>query len=157
MTHEIRTGVSSGVKDEPIGSEAGVCGLVTHEVCQFLSALPTEQARTEAVSDAARQAIMGIHESGIPFHVFSVAEAMRGVVHGVVCAGLDVSYTTRFILRGMRDGLVHLNLWTTDFEQAMRSGVHAALLDLGMSRLEDDHSLELPGLFTRDTIQFGHA
>lgn len=155
--HEIRTGVIAGVAHETVCSEANVCIIVQNEVALNLALLADDHERMESVEQAAAQAILGVFGSDVPFHAYSVLEATRGVMHGLVCAGLDISYVTRLALRGIRQALVQVDVWSPETESAMKEGLKSALTDLGMTSLEQDQALDLPDYYMRQTLLFGRS
>ncbi|MCY0875019.1 MAG: hypothetical protein OWT28_01870 [Firmicutes bacterium] len=155
--HEIKDGVVEGIAQETVCSEANLCIIVQNEVALNLALLDHDQARTEAVEQSAAEALLGVAASGVPFHTYSVIEATRGVMHGLVCAGLDVSYVTRLALRGMKRALVQVGEWNPETEAAIKQGLQAALVDLGMSALEDDQALDLPAFYVDQSAQLGHT
>lgn len=155
--HEIRTGVIAGVAHETVCSEANLCIIVQNEVALNLALLEDDHARMEAVEQAAMQALLGVVGSEVPFHTYSVTETTRGVIHGLMCAGLDISYVTRLALRGIRQALLQVDEWNTETEAAMKQGVDAALQDLGMTSLEQDQALDLPEYYLRQTLLFGQS
>lgn len=155
--NEIRAGVMEGASQETMASEATLCGLVQHEVAQQLALLESPLERTAAVEQAARDAILGVFGSDLPFHSFCVAQATRGVLHGLVCVGLDISYVAAPALRGVHHALTQVDLWTPDNEAGMREGMREALEDLGITRLADDHALDLPEFYREQTAVFGKS
>ena len=155
MVTEIRDGVRSGMTLETVSSEHGVCPVITHEVAMYLNSLDTDEDRIAEIADAAKQAMMGLRDSCVPFHVYAVREATRGVIHGLVCAGMDVSYVTRPAFKGIREALFAMDAYTREAEKGMRTGVKDALEDLGLARMEDDQALELPEYYSNQTMVFG--
>jgi len=155
--HAIRDGVIDGIARETICSEACICIIVQHELAQSLSLLNSELERISSVEQAAHEALLGVFESSVPFHTFSVNEATRGVIHGLLSAGLDISYVTHTALRGIRQALLSVDVWSPEHEAAMREGVKSALVDLGMNGLEDDQALDLPAYYRTQTLLFGKS
>jgi hypothetical protein len=157
MVTEIRDNVKTGIRLETVSSEHEVSPILTHEVAMYLNTLDNDEERIADIADAATQAIMGLHDSVAPFHPYVVREATRGILHGLVCAGMDISYVTRPAAKGIREALFLLDEFSRENEQALRRGVRDALEDLGLSRIEDDRALELPEYFANETIVFGRA
>lgn len=156
MNEEVKRSVTDALNQETVCSEECISPIITHEVAMHLSALESDEKRIAEVTDAASQVIRGLRESQVPFHSYAIAEATRGIIHGLVCAGLDVSYITRPATKGIREALYSLDCLSRETEAGMRAGVKQALNDLGMERLEDDQSLELPEYFANESIVFGH-
>lgn len=157
MVTEIRDSVKTGMQLETVSSEHEVGPIMTHEMAMYLSALDSDEERIADIAEAAMQAIMGLHDSVAPFHPYIVREATRGILHGLVCAGMDVSYVSRPAAKGIREALFLLDEFSQENEHAMRAGVRDALADLGLSRIENDQALELPGYFANETMVFGRA
>ncbi len=155
MVTEIRHGVKHGMALETVSSEHGIAPVITHEITMYLSALGTDEERIADMTDAAAQAMLGLYESQVPFHPYAVREATRGVIHGLVCAGMDVSYVTRPAVKGIREALFASDSLNRETEHAMFSGVQDALRDLGLEHEEDDRALELPELYANEMMEFG--
>ncbi len=154
---EIGEGIKHGIAMENTSSETCICSVVTHEVTMHCNGLTSDLERIESIPAIARRVVTGVYESHVPFHSFAIAELTRGILHGLVCVGLDVSYVTRPATKGIREGISLLDEYSPEAEQAIREGVRQALEDLGMKRLEEDHSLDLPGFFLNQTVMFGEA
>ena len=155
MVTEIRHGVKHGMALETVSSEHGIAPVITHEITMYLSTLGTDEERIADMTDAAAQAMLGLYESQVPFHPYAVREATRGVIHGLVCAGMDVSYVTRPAVKGIREALFASDSLNRETEHAMFSGVQDALRDLGLEHEEDDRALELPELYANEMMEFG--
>ncbi len=155
MVTEIRHGVKHGMALETVSSEHGIAPVITHEITMYLSTLGTDEERIADMTDAAAQAMLGLYESQVPFHPYAVREATRGVIHGLVCAGMDVSYVTRPAVKGIREALFASDSLNRETEHAMFSGVQDALHDLGLEHEEDDRALELPDLYANEMMEFG--
>ncbi len=154
---DLRASVRQGIEVESIASEIGVCAVVTHEICLHMI---TQKDRTDKASQAesvARSAMLGVFDSPLTMHSYTVSETTRGVIHGLVSAGMDVSYAALPALEGIKRALLALGAFTRQTEQAMRAGVKQALADLGMARLEDDQALDLPRYYVNQSLRFGHA
>ncbi len=154
---EIGEGIKHGIALENTSSETCICSVVTHEVTMHCNGLADDPERIESIPAIAQHVVAGVYESHVPFHSFAISELTRGILHGLVCVGLDVSYVTRPATKGIREGVASLGEYSQDAEQAIREGVRQTLEDLGMRRLEEDQSLDLPGFFLNQTATFGEA
>lgn len=157
MQIEIDEGIRHGIALENTSSETCICSVVTHEVTMHCNGLADDPERIESIPSIAQRVVTGVYESHVPFHSFAISELTRGVIHGLVSVGFDVSYVTRPATKGIREGITLLDEYSQEAEQAIREGVRQALEDLGMKNLEEDHSLDLPGFFLNQTATFGEA
>ncbi|PWI57062.1 hypothetical protein [Sulfoacidibacillus thermotolerans] len=155
--HDIQEGVRHGIELEETSSETCICSVVTHEVTMYCNTLDDTETLHREIPEIAQHALIGVIFSRVPLHSFAVSETTRGVLHGLVCAGLDVSYVTRSVSQGIREALSLYDRYSPEMEQAIHQGVQQALRDLGMKRLEDDQALDLPGYFVNQTATFGLA
>ncbi len=157
IVHDIQEGIIRGIELEETSSETCICSVITHEVTMYCNTTKDTEILIREIPEIAQHAIMGVILSRVPLHSFSVTETTRGVLHGLVCAGLDVSYVTRSVSQGIREALSMNDRYAPDMEQAIHEGIRQTLRDLGMKRLEDDQALDLPGYFVNQTATFGQA
>ncbi|MCI0184288.1 MAG: hypothetical protein OWR52_13745 [Acidibacillus sp.] len=157
LLHDIQEGVRHGIELEGTSSETCICSVVTHEVTMYCNTMSRAEDVVREISSIAQHAIMGVLSSLVPLHSFAVSETTRGVLHGLVCAGLDVSYVTRSVSQGIREALSMNDRYSPEMEQAIHQGIRQTLHDLGMKRLEDDRALDLPGYFVNQSATFGEA
>ena len=154
---EIGEGIKYGIAPENTSSETCICSVVTYEVTMHCNGLADDLARIESIPTIAQRVVAGVFESHVPFHSFAITELTRGILHGLVSVGLDVSYVARPATKGIREALTLLNEYSQESELAIRDGVQHALEDLGMKHLEEDQALDLPTYFVNQTAQFGEA
>ena len=152
---ELRHGIKEGIEIENPTSETFISSVVTHELTMLFNQHLSPGNREMMVENTSYHAMVGVSESTIPFHTFAIAEALRGVIHGLASAGYDVSDVARHAMRGARRAVQEIEGGSLEAEKALRQGLHQSLEDLGMNRLEDDPALDLPGLYAEQSSLMG--
>jgi hypothetical protein len=153
--NELRRNIKEGIEMENPSSETFISTVVTHELTMLFNLHLSPNNREIMVENSAYHAIVGVSESSVPFHSFAITEALRGVIHGFASAGFDVSDIARHAMRGASRAVHEIEGGSLEAERALRQGLHQSLEDLGMSRLEDDPALDLPGLYVEQSSHMG--
>ncbi len=152
---ELREGIKTGIEMENPTSETFISSVVTHELTMLFNQHHSPHDRELMAENSAYHAMVGVSESTIPFHYFSITESMRGIIHGLASAGYDVSDIARHAMRGARRAVQEIEGGSLEAEKALRQGLQQSLEDLGMNRLEDDPALDLPGLYMEQSSLMG--
>lgn len=164
MDFEFRQSLVNGIESQETSSETCLCPIITHEVAMYCNTLHddsskmTMQAKSiEEISQIARSIVAGVLDSRVPLHTFAISELTRGMLHGLMAVGHDISFIAPKAMRALREALEALSMSGKQSEIALRKGLQQTLMDLGMRRVDEDPSIELQKYFKDQHIRFGIA
>ena len=142
-TMDIRIGAVEADRIGPVLKE---------EVARHVVSLTEPSLRTEQVEQTAYQAMIGLLESNQPFHAWTVAQATRGILHGFVQAGYDISYVAPLAAAAISKAISRAYTLSVQAQKGIRAGIQMAVHDLGLERLLDVQVLELPKMYQETTM-----
>lgn len=112
--------------------------VLMQEVVASITYLSEPSERVIQVEETAFKAMMGILRSSQPFHAWTIAQATRGILHGFVQVGYDISHVAPFVAVAISKAISSAYSLSMQAEKGIRAGVQMTMRDLGFTHVQDD-------------------
>ncbi len=114
--------------------------VLMQEVASSVTYLAEPSERISQVEETAYHAMMVILRSNQPFHAWTIAQATRGILHGFVQVGYDISHVAPFAAAAISKAISSAYSLSVQAEKGIRAGVQMTMRDLGLAHVESDRA-----------------
>ncbi len=128
--------------------------VLSQEVASTVTYLEEPSERILQVEETAYNAMMVILRSNQPFHAWTIAQATRGILHGFVQVGYDISHVAPFVAAAISKAISSAYSLSLQAEKGIRAGVQMTMRDLGLTHGENDRVHHVPTIDQDETIFF---